>query len=86
MEANQNPTPLDRSLYTMPTQEDCKRIEIDNATMKERINAIAERLDEAIEETKSLRADLKKLFMPLILLAVLGSQAIPLLKQVLGAG
>lgn len=70
----------------MPTPEDCKRIEIDNATMKERINAIAERLDEAIDETKSLRSDLKKLFLPLILLAVLGSQAIPLLKQVLGVG
>lgn len=70
----------------MPTPEECKRLEIDSATMKERINAIAERLDEAIDETKQLRADLKKLFMPLILLAVLGSQAIPLLKQLLGAG
>lgn len=70
----------------MPTREECKRLEIESATMKERINAIAERLDEAIDETKQLRADLKKLFMPLILLAVLGSQAIPLLKQVLGAG
>jgi len=70
----------------MPTPEECRRIEVDNAMMKERMNAIAERLDEAIDETKSLRADLKKLFLPLILLAFLGSQAIPLLKQVIGVG
>lgn len=70
----------------MPNPEDCRRIEIDNATMKERMNAIAERLDEAIDETKSLRADLKKLALPLILLAFFGSQALPLIKQIVGVG
>lgn len=70
----------------MPTPEKCEKLEIDNAKIQERISAISERLDEAIEETKQLRADLKKFFWPLILLAVIGNQAMPLLKQLAGVG
>ena len=76
----------------MPTAEECteRRIEVALLSAKvdqltQRIDAISERLDENIEQAKAINKWLSTYGTIVLLIALLGDKAIPLLTKILGA-
>ena len=67
----------------MPSQEECTNLKVAQATLDRRVEAISERLDEVLDEVKAIRAWLMKWGTILLLVIVLGKDAIPTITKVL---
>ena len=68
----------------MPTHEECTNLKVAQASVDKRVDAIAERLDEVLEEVKSIRAWATKWGTVLMLVVVLGKDAGPIISKLLG--
>jgi len=68
----------------MPTPEECTNLKIAQVSIDKRVDAIAERLDEVLEEVKGIRAWATKWGTALILIVILGKDALPVISKLLG--
>jgi hypothetical protein len=75
---------LSKGVIVMPTSEECTNLKVAHASLDKRVDAIAERLDEVLDEIKAIRAWASKWGTALMLVALLGKDAIPILSKVFG--
>lgn len=68
----------------MPTPEDCTNLKIAQVSIDKRVDAIAERLDEVLEEIKQVRAWAAKWGTILMLVVILGKDALPIVTKIFG--
>lgn len=68
----------------MPTNEECTNLKVAQASLDKRVDAIAERLDEVLDEVKNMRAWATKWGTILLLVTILGKDAGPILAKLLG--
>lgn len=68
----------------MPTPEDCTNLKIAQVSIDKRVDAIAERLDEVLEEIRQVRAWAAKWGTILMLVVILGKDALPIVTKIFG--
>jgi hypothetical protein len=69
----------------VPTQEQCTQLSVKQAQHEARIEAISERLDELLEEVKGLRKWLSTYGTVVLIIAILGERAVPIVTKIFGA-
>lgn len=67
----------------MPTQEECTEIKITQAQQDAKLNAVHRRLDEVLSEVKELKQWLAKFGTLMVLLAMFGEKAVPILSKLI---
>ena len=67
----------------MPTPEECTNMKVAQVSLDKRVDAIAERLDEVLEEVRSMRSWATKWGTILMLLTIIGKDALPIIGKVL---
>lgn len=70
----------------MPTQEECTAIKVQQAHHETRLSAISERLDEVLDELRAMRKWLSTYGTAILLVAVLGEKAVPIMTKIFGGG
>lgn len=68
----------------MPSPDECSNIKITQAETNARVNAIAERLDEVLEEVKDFKQWLQRYGTACFFIILLGDKAIPIVTKMLG--
>lgn len=68
----------------MPTQEECTEIKITQAQQDAKLNAVHRRLDEVLAEVQSLKQWLAKFGTLIVLLAMFGEKAMPVVVKIFG--
>lgn len=71
----------------MPSPEECNKLKVAQAVQEQRLDAVSERLDEVLDEIRGAKAFLAKWlsiwFPVIILLAILGNNAMPIILKLL---
>lgn len=68
----------------MPTQEECTAIKVTQAQQDARMSAMSERLDEVLDELRALRKWLSSYGTVILLVAIFGEKAMPIVTKIFG--
>lgn len=68
----------------MPTEKECSELKVAQASIDSRVDAIGERLDEVLEELRSIKQWAAKYGTICFLLLIAGDKALPVITKMLG--
>lgn len=68
----------------MPTEKECNEIKIGAAVLSQRVDTMAERMEEILHEVKDIKDWFKKYGTICFLVVILGDKALPVIAKILG--